>query len=61
MNPETVMMLCDGVDQIGQFVLWLFLMLAGACVAVLLVAFGISIAIRRTIRYIWRRMAEGSL
>ena len=61
MNSETVMMLCDAADQIGHFVLWLFLMLAGAAAAVLLVAFTIGIAIRRTIRYIWRRMAQGTL
>jgi hypothetical protein len=60
-NPETVMMLLDFADQLGRVVLFLILLLAGIGAAGLFVTFVIGIAIRRTIRYLWRRMAEGSL
>jgi len=60
-NPALVQMLCDAIDDLGCTVLWSFLVAGGMVLIGLTTALFIGLAIRRTIRYLWRRMAEGSL
>lgn len=54
-------MLCDVIDSAGREVLWAFLISGGIVLASVTAALFIGLAIRRTIRYLWHRMAEGSL
>jgi len=61
MTAEQVMMICDAIDQIGQTLFWCFLIICGGTVILTVLAFFLRLAIRRFIRYLWRRMAEGSL
>ena len=61
MSPDQVMMLCDAIDNAAHFLLFCFVFLAALTVVCLVAALFIGLAIRRTIRYLWRRMAEGSL
>jgi len=60
-TPEQVMMLCDAIDSAGREVFWAFLIAGGIVLASVTAALFIGLAIRRTIRYLWHRMAEGSL
>lgn len=47
MNPETLMMLCDALDNASKEVLWLFVIIFGATVAVLLPALFLAPAFHR--------------
>jgi len=63
MDPET-MMLCDAIDDAGRYLLWLVIVLAGvvaAAFAIAGLAGGFRLAIRYTIRLLYRRMGEHRL
>lgn len=63
MNPE-LMMLVDTTDSAAVFIVWcgwIFLILLGLATFGLSVIFGIQLAIRYSIRYLWRRMAQGRI
>jgi hypothetical protein len=54
-------MIQDAIDRIGSTILWMFLVLGVGTAILTLTALFVNLAIRSTIRYIWRRFTESRL